>query len=234
MTPTTKAAEAAEQLARPVGALAKLHVIQTTVERVGKTGRNDHQKFDYMQEHGIIGVLRQLQIDLRCVLSVSEVPGSFVHDGNMSQALFKAEIVDTELDPGDARAAYGINFTMQATDNHGWGAAKLQTYAKKFGLQKLCGIPTEELPEAEGEGVQSTAAGGATSSGAAISKADANKLRKALADGSPEDATAAKKFANTVRAKLQAEYGVGTVDELPKASLEDFKAWVLEQTAAAA
>jgi hypothetical protein len=234
MTPPSTAAKAAEQLARPVGAFAKLRVIQTEVEHVGKTGRNDHQKFDYMQEHGILGVLRALQAELLCVLSVSEVPGTFVHDGNLSQALFKAEILDAELAPEDERFSYAIHFTMQASDNHGWGAAKLQTYAKKFGLQKLCGIPTEELPEAEGEGVQSTATGNQSGAGKVISKAEATRLRKALADGSPTDEAKAKRFANTVRAKLQADHGVGTVDELPHAALEDFKAWVLEQTAAAA
>lgn len=204
---------------QPKGAAAKLAYIQAHIDYVPKTGRNDHQKFDYFQEHGILALVRPFQRQLRVLIHCTE--HDVVHEGNMTSGWFKAMLVDTEV-AGDHpdRAIWGMYY-MQATDNQGWGGAKLLTYGKKFALQKFLGIPAEELPEAEQEAV-AAAVGGERPIGVSDPGALA-ELRQALVDGQADP--------KRVSAKLAADFKCQTIDALLPSQVAEFKAWVLAETA---
>lgn len=201
-----------------------------------KTGRNTHQKFDYFQEHGILERLRPFQRQLNVAVLV-DFPGGCEHDGNLTTLVVRVRFIDCEQ---PASIKYGSvdvanpdrelvgEYPIQATDNQGWGAAKAQTYGKKFALQKFLGIPTEELPEAEGEAVPSTASGGAKGKAPASEIA---KLRKALQDAQAAmPAEQQAKFQQQVKGQLLV-LGAQTVSDLTPEQLPGFQGWVLEQTA---
>jgi hypothetical protein len=208
------------------GAPAKLAWIQAHIGDVEKTGRNTHQKFDYFQEHGILALLRPYQKALHVAVSTSVIDVTF--EGNMTAGTVVARLIDCDrTDAGDELRQIVERYPMQATDNQGWGAAKLLTYAKKFALQKMLGIPTDELPEAESEGITHQPGTGSSVPRKA-SKEDVAKVRQALVDASEGD----KKFPQKVKAKLQADFGVETIDELTAEALPQFQQWVLDTTAA--
>ncbi len=204
---------------KPVGASAKLAYIQAHVDFVPKTGTNTHQKFDYFQEHGVLACLRPFQRDLHVAIIIDIY--DVVVEGNMTSGVAKVMLVDTDAasDYPD-RAVWG-RFPMQATDNQGWGAAKLQTYAKKFALQKFFGIPTEELPEAEREAI--AIALGEERPIQLSDPAEFAGLRQSLTDGNADP--------KRVRAKLVADFKCQTIGDLLPSQLEAFKAWVLLETA---
>jgi hypothetical protein len=203
------------------GAPAKLAWIQAHVGRVEKTGRNTHQKFDYFQEHGILALLRPYQSALHVAFSTSIV--DVEQNGNQTSGTVVVSLIDCDrTDPDDPLRTVTERYPMQATDNQGWGAAKLLTYAKKFALQKLCGIPAEELPEAEAEGIPHQPATGSSAPRKA-SKDEVAGLRQALVDAQAKPAR--------VKAKLQADFGVETIDDLTAEQLPAFKQWVLDETA---
>jgi hypothetical protein len=203
----------------PKGASAKLAYIQAHVETVPKTGRNTHQKFDYFQEHGILGLVRRFQRDLRVLIHVTQ--HDVTVEGNMTAGWFKAMLVDTDVGHDDPDRAIWGEYYMQATDSQGWGAAKLLTYGKKFALQKFLGIPAEELPEAEQEAVAQVT-GGERPIGVSDAAAVAG-LRKALTDGQADP--------NRVRGKLTADFKCQTIEDLLPSQVDAFKAWVLQETA---
>lgn len=216
---TTKAAST-----RPVGAAAKLAHVQAHIQDVDKTGFNAHQKFRYFQEHGIFGLLKPFQRELQFAIVTDVV--DVEHDGNMTSGTAVTRFIDVELSPEDPRYEIVQRLPMQATDNAGWGAAKLLTYANKFALQKLLEIPTEDMPEAEAEAVPSTAKGGKGNGRgrpSTIAEGTVAELRSALIDGQADP--------NRVKAKLQGDFGVGTIEALKPEHLAAFRAWVLEETA---
>lgn len=208
----------------PKGAAAKLAYIQAHIDYVPKTGRNDHQKFDYFQEHGILALLRPFQRKLRVAILTSFTPAT--HDGNLTSSTCRVTVIDTELpaytdgEPTQDRSVW-MDFPCQATDNQGWGAAKMLTYGKKFALQKACGIPAEELPEAEQEAIAA-----ATGAERPIGVSDPDtlaELRQALVDGKADP--------KRVGAKLAADFKCQSIDALMPSQVADFKAWVLQETA---
>src|SRR4051794_4262761 len=63
--PRDEAARDTPILTWPSGAHAKVAYVQSHVTEVGKSGYNDHFKFDYIQEHGVIEVLRPILRDMK-------------------------------------------------------------------------------------------------------------------------------------------------------------------------
>lgn len=140
----------------PEGAAAKLAYIQSKMRVVLKTGKNEHQKFDYMQEHALIALLQPFQDELH--VAVVDSWSDVEEDGNMTKGIITLTFIDTDLDPDDPRYSLSASYPMQATDKQGWGAAKMLTYGKKFAMQKMLGIPTDDLPEAEKQAIAHEAA----------------------------------------------------------------------------
>ena len=215
-----------EPVWEPKGAAAKLAYIQAHIDYVPKTGTNTHQNFDYFEEHGILALLRPFQRQLRVSIITTFLETR--HEGNMTSGICRVTLIDTELpayaegEPGEGRdRAIWAEFPCQATDNQGWGAAKMLTYGKKFGLQKFFAIPAEELPEAEREAI--AAATGAERPIGVSDAATVAELRRALIDGQAD--------ATRVKAKLTASFKASTIEDLLPSQVADFKAWVLEETA---
>lgn len=204
----------------PKGASAKLAYIQAHIDYVPKTGKNTHMKFDYFQEHGILALVRPFQRELRVLIhtTFSDTP---IITGNLMTGMVKVMLIDTEAAPDDPDRAIWGHYPCQATDNQGWGAAKLLTYGKKTALQKFLGIPAEELAEAEQEAIAE--ARGAERSIGVSDPATLASLRQALVDGG---ATPAR-----VGAKLAADFKCQSIDALLPSQVEAFRAWVLTETA---
>lgn len=204
----------------PTGASAKLAFIQAHIGYVKKTGTNSHMKFDYFQEHGILELVRQFQRDLH-VLIHTTFPTEPVVNGNLMTGFIKVMLVDCDIDPESSDRAVWATYPCQATDNAGWGAAKLLTYGKKTALQKFLGIPAEELAEAEQEMVE-IALGVERPIGSSAPETVA-ELRKALTDGKADP--------TRVKGKLAADFQCQSIEGLLPAQVPAFKAWVLEETA---
>ena len=141
---------------RPEGAAAKLAYIQSRMRVVTKTGQNTHQNFTYFQEHGLLALLQPFQEELH--VAILDSWRDVEEDGNMTKGIITLTFIDTDVDPDDPRYSVSADYPMQATDKQGWGAAKLLTYGKKFAMQKLFGIPTDDLPEAEKQAIAHEAA----------------------------------------------------------------------------
>lgn len=144
---------------RPEGADAKLAYIQSKMRVVMKTGQNTHQKFSYFQEHGLLALLQPFQEELHVAIrdSWTNVKHASAED-NMTTGLITLTFVDTDLEPDDPRYSVSNSYPMEVVDKVGWGAAKLLTYGKKFAMQKMLGIPTDDLPEAEKQAIAHEAA----------------------------------------------------------------------------
>lgn len=171
---------------RPEGAAAKLAYIQSKMRVVIKTGTNTHQKFDYVQEHALLALLQPFQDELRVAIvdSWSDVST----DGNMTSGVVTLTFIDTDLDPDDPRYSISSRYPMQATDGQGWGAAKMLTYGKKFAMQKMLGIPTDDIPEAEKQAIAHEAAQRTApppSAEVVALRAEASEKYKAMTAGKP-------------------------------------------------
>lgn len=218
------------------GADAKLAWIQGTIGNVDKTGRNDHQKFDYFQEHGIFAVVKAYLLELHVTIKTSVV--NVGRDGNMTFGDVVIELVDCDqpalLEGGQLNPLRQTSsrYHMEATDKNGWGAAKLLTYASKFAYQKFLNIPTEQLPEAEREAIEHIKGGG--SRPRPITVEEIESLTTALRAATPEDEVGRARFLQQVAGKLKADFGVDQVAELKDTQLEAFRAWVVQATAKAA
>jgi hypothetical protein len=203
----------------PKGAAAKLAYIQAHIDYVPKTGRNEHQKFDYFQEHGIFTLLRPFMRQLKvCFIPTFTMAEK---DGNMTSTHVRITMVDTEVAGDSTDRAVWAEYPVQATDNQGWGAAKALTYGVKFALQKFCMIPTDDLPEAERQAIEE--ATGQERPIGVSDPASVAELRAILTDGGADPVR--------VRGELTARYKVGSIEDLLPSQVQAFRDWATAEVA---
>lgn len=168
---------------QPKGAAAKLAYIQSNIANPDKTGHNAFHKFDYVQEHGIIELLRPLLKELHCSVVPSpaavEVRVDDAQTGKgKSQKLVTlvGELTFTDTDePADSLDRTIVaRFTGAGADDLDKAHAKAQTIFTKYALQKFFLIPTEKIedgdatpaPEAPARAPRKSSGGAKTSASA--------------------------------------------------------------------
>jgi ERF superfamily len=146
---------------KPKGAAAKLAYIQTHIANPDKTGRNDFHKFDYIQEHGLIELLRPMLRELHCAV----VPSPAAHevriedgktpkgrDQKMVTLVGEIRFIDTDEPFDSLDREQAIRVTAGGADDLDKAHAKAQTILVKYGLQKLFLIPTEKIEDGDADG----------------------------------------------------------------------------------
>jgi hypothetical protein len=160
-----------EMLAKPKGAAAKLAYIQTHLSNVEKTGRNEHHKYNYMQEHGLIDLLRPFLRAMNCSVVLS--PANDVQrTDNRVVVIGSLTFTDADANPyvtaEDGRSfvfdANGMpilnldrsitaNFAGEGIDPQDKATNKAHTGFAKYALQKFFLVPTEHVDDSDSEEV---------------------------------------------------------------------------------
>lgn len=225
----TSPAPAAEYV--PVGAAAKLAYIQGDIDRVLKTGNNTHMKFKYFEEHKIIELLRPYQRAMRLAIIVDYIDPQ--HAGSLTSMTAVVTFIDSEQPADSLDREIRATYPIQATDTQGWGAAKAQTYGKKYALQKFFGIPMDDIKDGDNEAaVAQTTTGPAMAGPKKAPPATVKLLKAALADihkTLPDEKKAI--FLQRVSGQLQTAHGVEKVDQLAADAVAPFQAWIAAQAA---
>lgn len=215
----------------PSGVAAKLAFIQGDIDRVLKTGNNSHMKFKYFEEHKIIELLRPYQRDLKLAIVVDYIDPQ--HQGSLTSMTAVVTLIDTEQPADSLDRELRATYPIQATDTQGWGAAKAQTYGKKYALQKFFGIPMDDIKDGDNEAaVQQTTTGPAMAAPKKAAPAQVKLLKGALQaihTSLPEEKRPV--FLQRVSGELQTSYGVEKVEQLAAEAVAPFQAWISAQAA---
>lgn len=160
----------------PTGAAAKLAYIQTHIRNVEKTGRNEHHKYNYFQEHGLLDLLRPMLRTLHCAIVPSPTGISYSREGNRAIVTGYLDFIDTDQSPhyttSDGKPvvssvsgepienpAYRVRafFTNEGVDQQDKATNKALTGWMKYALQKLFAVPTEQVDDADHSDVRAAA-----------------------------------------------------------------------------
>ena len=200
----------------------KIGLVQHNVAAVDKTGKVDfgegakRNKYDHMQEHGLIGVLRDLLEAVKVGYYGGCVSPSWTQNGNIWAVDYALTVFDMESDAEITR--YYPNVGVDSSDK---GLNKAYTGASKYALQKFFSIPTQGLPEQE-QGTKpdipaEPATAQAKSSGQVPEK-DINELRTLLAN---QDSGFIAHAMNKVKT-----YGVDRLEQMSAKQFMEFGNWV--------
>ncbi len=131
---------------KPKGLWAKIAYVQHHVEHVEKSGTVAFGKtnYSYMQEHGLIEVLRPL---------LREVGLAVVGGAKGYEVLGQTTVVDFELTVADVDDGQSITrgFPNVGVDSGDKAFNKAYTGAMKYALQKFFLVPTEGIDDNDGE-----------------------------------------------------------------------------------
>ncbi len=204
------------------GLYYKIGLVQHNVAEVEKTGHVDfgqgakRNKYDHMQEHGLIGVLRDLCAAVKIgYFGGCMGPGQWAQNGNIWSVDFALTVFDMESDQSVTR--WYPNVGVDSSDK---GLNKAYTGSMKYALQKFFAVPTEGLVEQEPATGQpdTVAQPAAPASGNGVPSSDINELRTLLGAQSGE-------FINTAMNKVKT-YGVDRLEQLTPHQFMEFGNWV--------
>lgn len=229
---TPKQAKAAEsQRAKVIptppklkGGAAKLAWVQQHITtNVVKTGRNEHHKYDYFQEHGILDIIKPFMEKVG-IGYVPDFPDTNA-EGNHTRGDILITVFDMYLSRADVDWGVTMRFPGEATDNQDKGSNKLMTTAYKYALQKAFAVPTEAL-----EDTDSDANGGAPEKAVpAKPKGIAAKKAASLRATAAQAVDDGKFDAKAVTAYLTSEFRKNKITELTADEAEQFEAWLTDQ-----
>lgn len=224
----------------PIGAPAKLAYIQTHLSNVEKTGRNDHHKYNYMQEHGLIDLLRPYLRQLNCTIVVSPA-NRLERDSNRVTLIGSLTFIDADqhpyfLDanglplPGSDGApvlnplfSVSGNFAGEGVDAQDKSTNKAHTSWQKYALQKFFLVPTEHVDDSDSDDVRQAVAVAKKESPPVSPKVLAEVVQTI-----EQGVTAGALDPNKVAAKL-ATLRVKHPKQLDSDGINVFFAWVQEQ-----
>ena len=200
----------------------KIGLVQHNVAEVEKTGKVDfgegrkRNKYDHMQEHGLIGVLRDLCKAVKIGYYGGCTTPSWSQNGNIWSIDYALTVFDMESDAEITR--YYPNVGVDTSDK---GLNKAYTGAMKYGLQKFFAIPTEGLPEQE-QGtkpdIPAEPAQAQTQSSGQVPAADIAELRELIAR---QDTGFIAHAMNKVKT-----YGVDRLEQMTAKQFMEFGNWV--------
>ncbi len=121
-----------------------VQVVGSVSGKVGKSGYNTHQKYNYIMETDLLDAVREeiVKANLVIVSSVEEVN----KEGNITTVRMKHTIVDAES--GESIEAWSAG---QGADNQDKGVFKAITGANKYFLLKTFLLSGDDDPEKEAE-----------------------------------------------------------------------------------
>lgn len=229
---------------RPIGAAAKLAYVQTHISNVEKTGQNTHHNYAYMQEHGLIDLLRPYLRLLNCAVVPSPAL-RLERTGNQVTLIGTLTFIDGDEHPymtnGDGSPVFdpsgGVvpnprysvvgTFAGEGQDNQDKATNKAHTSWMKYALQKFFMVPTEHVDDSDSDDVQAAQAVARKQKDmpapAVLEEVQAT-VREAVKDGSLDKNKVGAKLA-TLRAKK--------VTDLDVDQMNVFFTWVREQIDAA-
>jgi hypothetical protein len=252
---------AAEPPAAPTnelrGAAAKLGYIQGHITNVEKTGWNDHHKYNYFQEHGLLNLLRPLLRELRCTIEPSPTGTQYIRDGNRAIVVGWIDFVDTAEPPfvleksGEPllnavtgapvdNPLYRVRcfISNEGVDNQDKATNKALTGWMKYALQKLFLVPTDAVDDADdvvanGNGATAEAPPAPTPEQAVANKPVGDTAAKPLIDKAAAAVEAGTLDPNKFKAKL-ATYKTDSVSKLTADQFLEFEEWFEKQVGAGA
>lgn len=128
----------------------KLVKVTGSIKRVGKDGRNDFHKYDYVKEADILEAVRDALVKENVLMSTSVKFSQ--KDGDLTSVVTEHTFYD-----GDSEESLMIQGFGQGIDKSGdKGGPKAITSATKYALMKFFMIPTGDDPEATDENGKST------------------------------------------------------------------------------
>lgn len=215
----------------------KLVAVQAAAKQVDKTGHMKAHNYDFMQEHGLLGLLGPLWEEHNLFVAGSVAPGTVEHVGNKCYLEWELVVLDGES--GEQMVFRGAG---EGQDQGDKGTAKAMTMANKYCLQKVFQIATEKIDDADNTSSAQLAeeAAAAEKQGepkdaapqpktGPRAKPSARKL-KALRDTAKAAVEAKHINAQRVQAALQGTYAVDKIDELPSNEAADsFASWLEEE-----
>jgi hypothetical protein len=211
------------------GLHAKIAWVQQHVGHVDKSGRLEFgsTKYNYMQEHGLINVLRPLwRIAGISVAIGMDSPDSYEAFPGGARVTVGATI--TDIKSGDSITKYFVN---EGQDKGDKSFSKAFTAATKYALQKLFLVPTEAIDDNDAVASEELATQVAAQVHEITSvkpdEADITALRGLMM----EEANKGHFPANKVKNYLTGEFGVSKLDELNKIQLRAAATWVAETIA---
>ncbi len=222
---------------------SKLVAIQAAAKQVDKTGRMAHGnvKYDFMQEHGLLGLLGPLFEEHKVFVAGSIAPNSVEHVGD--KCYLEYELIVLDGDTGEQMVFRGAG---EGQDRGDKATAKAMTMANKYCLQKVFQVATENIDDAdntssaqlEQEAKAAAAAAEAsqeeetsqpkTGPRAKPSARKLDNLYKTARDAVRNDDISLS--ADRVKAVLQAQFGVEEVKELKtNEDADQFATWLTEE-----
>lgn len=230
MTRSAKQANGAKDT--PKGVHAKLEAIVAEVGHVDKTGKIafGKTKYDYMQEHGLLALLKPLwhKYGVTFVVGLAD-PAAVTQQGNLATVTVEAVLTDVET--GETIEAL---YCGQGADQGDKATNKALTGANKYALQKFFQVPTEQIEDADATASEQLRAeppskGVPAEDADLVSAEDAEALREILKGANKEGYLS---FAR-VTAQLQSAYNVSTIDELTPDQANSFAQWIADEIATA-
>lgn len=145
------------QESKEVKLFTKILNVVSKVEKIEKSGRNDHQKYDYATEEDLINAVRQLLLDNKLLITtdsetkdVQKVYKYNTTGGIASETLITTvntlhTFIDTETGH-----TFAVKSTGSGADTLDKGVFKAITGSLKYFLNKNFMVPTEDDPENDG------------------------------------------------------------------------------------
>lgn len=116
------------------------------VERVSKSGHNDHFNYDFVTEADITSAVRAEMARRQLMIVPSAVDAKVEPVGEKGQRIFTQKMRFTVMD-GESGESFAFDMYGQGADSMDKGAFKSTTGAVKYALLKLFLIPTGDDPE---------------------------------------------------------------------------------------
>jgi ERF superfamily len=207
-----------------VGGAAKLAWIQQHLTtNVIKTGRNEHHRYDYFQEHGILDLLKPFleKVGAGYIIDFQDITA----EGNHTRGILAITVFDMNLSRDDVNWGVTERYPGEATDSQDKGSNKLMTTAVKYALQKAFSIPTEALEDTDAD----SNGGSPESKAPAKPKAIAAKKAAALRATAAQAVDDQKIDAKAVTAFLTSEFRKNKITDLTAQEGEVFETWLTEQ-----
>lgn len=131
---------------------AKLVKVLASVESVGKTGWNDHQKYSYTTEEDVLAAVKKALIENKIFITqsskITDVK-ELTNDKGKKSFITCVETINTFID-AESGESLSVNSVGQGHDSMDKGVFKALTGANKYFLMKNLMISTGDDPEATG------------------------------------------------------------------------------------
>jgi hypothetical protein len=133
---------------KPLSLQGKLAAIQAQVHYVEKTGKMDASgksgriRYDFMQEHGLLELLKPLWREHNLFVAGQVAPASVEHQGNKCYLEWELTVFD-----GDSDQTFTFRCAGEGQDQGDKATAKAMTGANKYALQKVFQVATEAIDD---------------------------------------------------------------------------------------